>query len=232
MKKLFENWRKFTEEETPEAETAIATPKGEIPIDKELFDELLRLSAEDPDALSQLISQLQQTQSTTSTEEEALEEWSSLCEGIDLDTGLMSKMGKWARGVGLAAAMAGLSAISAGAAHAGGPPPEQPVATQQVHQDQEQISIGEKAQLLTVYSGVSKVKNPLLKQQIEDAARTGKVNTFKELVDYIKASGGLNSKDMTAFKEAFKKAGDHFHKNPEVRAAKWDNMVNQGIKEE
>jgi hypothetical protein len=135
------------------------------------------------------------------------------------------------KNLALGAAMAGQLA-TASPAFAADAPQEPPAATQQIPQDQEQVSIGEKAQLLTVYNGISRVKNPRLKQQIEDAARTGKVNTFKDLVSYIKASGGLNSKDMTAFKDAFKKAGDHFHKNPEVRAASWDSMVNQGIKEE
>ena len=129
------------------------------------------------------------------------------------------------KNLALGAAMAGQLA-TANPALAADAPQSTPAATQQVQQDQEQIAIGEKAQLMTVYNGVSRVKNPYLKQQIEDAARSGKVNTFKELTNYIKASGGLNAKDMEAFKEAFKKAGDHFHKNPETRAAKWDSLSN------
>tara|TARA_B100000029_G_scaffold493432_1_gene555936 strand:+ start:644 stop:1306 length:663 start_codon:yes stop_codon:yes gene_type:complete len=120
MKQLFESWRRYTEE--AEAETTIATSEGEIPIDEELLNYLMTLAAEDPEAMKALLQKLQQAQATSTSEGDALEEWNSICEGANLDTGLMSKLGKWAKGVGLAAAMAGLSAISAGSAQAAHPP--------------------------------------------------------------------------------------------------------------
>ena len=112
MKQLMENWQKYLKEE----QETIDTPKGEVPIDKELKDELENLSPEEINAILQALQQAN----------ESLNKWETLYEGINLDTGLMSKLGKWSKSVGLAAAIIGISAIAGGSAQAASPvqPPE------------------------------------------------------------------------------------------------------------
>jgi len=151
-----------------------------------------------------------------------IENWRKFTEEEELEEGRLSRA--IAPFVIAAASIFGGSTASAA--------PQEPAGAEQELSPEEQaeVKMGEKAYLFTLYNQVNSVKSPHLKKVLEDAARSGKVDTFDGLKSYIKDK--LNNDDLKTLQSANEEAGKFFHTKAEARANAWDNLMQQDLQEE